>query len=117
MLTCLAAGACGEATPPAERVAAFCDTVREGQRIEAVRTRYEDYALQPGGVAPDPGGQLENRVDGDAMPTVSGVLVEPSGAPAEDPRPVCAVYYSSAVLGGDGRVILAQYLDEWRDRY
>ena len=34
-----------------------------------------------------------------------------------DARPVCAIYYSSHELGGDDKVLLAEFKRDWTMRY
>jgi hypothetical protein len=114
--TFLAASACGDSRPSAERVEAFCAQIRGGERIETALARFEEYDLQPSGVAQSPAERLAGTLDAEALTTISSVLAEPLGSPA-GARPVCAIYYSNQMKGGDDRVILAEFKREWAARY
>lgn len=112
----LAAGACGDSRPAVERVEAFCAGITKGEQIKAVLARYDQFGLQPGGVAPAPAEHLAGMPGGQAPTTIASVLAEPVGSP-DGPRPVCAVYYSSRLLGGDDAVIFADLKRDWVGRY
>jgi hypothetical protein len=108
--------ACGDDRPPGQRVEAFCSSIRKGEPIDAVLARHDEFDLQPGGRPPDAASRLSAMVAADKMTTLSGVLAEPSGSP-EGARPVCSIYYSDRLKGGDHRVILAEFKPEWVGRF
>ncbi|HVL34974.1 MAG TPA: hypothetical protein VM489_04810 [Burkholderiales bacterium] len=112
---CMLLGGCPDGRPAAERVAAFCASAK-GEDIKAVISRYEAYEMQPGGVAPDARQRLSELVDDKTLKTIASALAEPSGS-EPGARAVCAIYYSSRELGGDGRVILAEFRPDWPHRY
>jgi hypothetical protein len=112
----LAAGACGDSRPAVERVEAFCAGIAKGEQIKVVLARYDQFGLQPGGTAPAPAQRIAGMPDAQAPATITSVLAEPVGSP-DGPRPVCAVYYSSRLLGGDNAVILAEFKRDWASRY
>jgi len=112
----LAAGACGDSRPAVERVEAFCAGITKGEQIQAVLARYEQFDLQPGGAAPAPAERVAGMPGAQAPTTIASVLAEPVGSP-DGARPVCAVYYSSRLLGGDDAVILAEFKRDWVGRY
>jgi hypothetical protein len=116
VLGALAAGACGDNRPPAERVQAFCSGVKAGEDIEAVEARFPQYGLQPGGVLPDPTEKVKHQVAPDKLAAVSGLLAEPARSP-EGPRPVCAIVYSDRLLDGTNEVLFAEFREAWTGRY
>ena len=112
----LGAGACGDGRSAVARVEAFCASIAKGEQIQAVRGRYDQFGLQPGGVAPAPAQRIAEVSGAQSPETMASVLAEPVGSP-EGARPVCAVYYSNRLLGGDGAVLLAQFKPDWVGRY
>ena len=112
----LAAGACGDSRPAAERVEAFCAGITKGEQIKAVLARYDQFGLQPGGVAPAPAQRVAGMPNAQTPATITSVLAEPVGS-RDGSRPVCAVYYSSRLLGGGDAVILAEFKRDWVGRY
>jgi hypothetical protein len=73
------------------------------------------YQLQPGGFAQDPRQRFAKAPNPQRLDKISGVLFEAQGR-IEAQRPVCAVYFSNPLLGGDDKVILAEYLPNWDKR-
>lgn len=107
---------CGAGRSPLEQVQAFCSGISNGENIKAVLGRYEKFGLQPGGTAGHARERLSGMVDAKSLDTISNVLAEPS--PSRDAgRPVCAIYYSSRLLGGDDKVVLAEFKPDWAYRY
>lgn len=118
LATCLLSlSACNDVAPTAEQVEAFCSRISKGEQIEPLLARYGELRLQPGGAPPDRKERWAAVVDPEVLTTINGVLAEPEGSPLGAPRPVCAIYYSDRLLGGDGRIIAAEFLLEWRTRY
>jgi len=113
---CVLLSGCEDGRPAAERVEVFCSGIQQGENINAVSARYEEFDLQPGGFAPDPAERLSAIVTPEILLMVSGTLAEPSGSPA-GARPVCAIYYSNRLKGGDDKVILAEFKREWAHRH
>ncbi|OGA80086.1 MAG: hypothetical protein A3G81_33895 [Betaproteobacteria bacterium RIFCSPLOWO2_12_FULL_65_14] len=66
--------------------------------------------------APAPAERVAGVPGAQAPTTIASVLAEPAGSP-DGARPVCAVYYSSRLLGGDDAVILAEFKRDWVGRY
>ncbi len=116
LLAAIALAACTDKPIAADQVRAFCDAIGPDEPFAAVEGRFPKNQLQPGGFAPDPKERLAQIVPEDQMRTISTMLLEPSGA-ASDERPVCAIYYSDPVRGGDGRVVLAEFKPAWRRRF
>jgi hypothetical protein len=48
---CALPNGCEDRRPAAERVEAFCSGIQQGENINAVSARYEQFDLQPGGFA------------------------------------------------------------------
>lgn len=113
----LSLSACNDVAPAAERVEAFCSDIRKGEQIEPLLARYGEFHLQPGGAPPDRKERLAAVVDAEVLTTINGVLAEPIGSGLGAPRPVCAIYYSDRLLGGDSTVVAADFIPKWRTRY
>jgi len=104
---------CGDQRSPSERVRAFCEGIRVGEPFEEVEARYSRYSLHSLGFAPDPEARLKGIVAETRVSRVSGILVEDSASRRDGPRPVCAIYHNNWFLGGDGKVILAEFKAAW----
>lgn len=106
---------CSDGRSQAERVRAFCESIKVGELFGKVDARYMTFQLQPGGFAPDPRERLTKSMAPEALNKVSGILFEPQGRIGEE-RPVCAIYYSNPLLGGDDGVVLAEFKAAWTRR-
>lgn len=84
-------------------VKAFCQGIKPGEMFQKMDARQSKYQLQPGGFAQDPRQRFAKTPNPQNLDKISGVLYEAQ-------RPVCAVYFSNPLLGGDDKVILAEYL-------
>lgn len=106
---------CSDGRAQAERVRAFCESIKVGELFEAVDARSMTFQLQPGGFAPDPRERLAKTIAPETLNKVSGILYEPQGR-IEKERPVCAIYYSNPLLGGDDKIVLAEFKAAWTRR-
>lgn len=107
---------CGDGHPPAERTLAFCEGIRIGDSYTAVEDRYAAFGMQAGGFARDPAQHLDARMTLADRQKVTGILAEPDGSNGGE-RPVCAIYYSDPFLGGDGKVVLTEFIESWVHRF
>lgn len=107
---------CGDQRSPAERVRAFCEGIRVGEPFEAAEARYSSYDLHSMSFAQDPQERLKGIVAETRLGRVSGILVEDSASGRNGPRPVCAIYHNNWFLGGDGKIILAEFKAVWHGR-
>jgi hypothetical protein len=58
---CALLNGCEDGRPAAERVEAFCSGIQQGENINAVSARYEEFDLQPGGFRARSGGAAKSR--------------------------------------------------------
>lgn len=112
MLSTLLLSGCTDENSIEERVNAFCQDVKVGESFDDVKARYSSTGLQSGGFAPE----LNESAPVQERQRISGILVESSDSRGET-RPVCAIYYSSTFLGGDGKVYSTEYKSAWAHRY
>jgi hypothetical protein len=98
-----------------QEVKAFCQGIKPGEMFQKIDARQSRYHLQPGGFAQDPRQRFAKAPIPQHLDQISGALFEPQGR-IEAQRPVCAVYFSNPLLGGDDKVILAEYLPNWDKR-
>lgn len=96
-------------------VKAFCEGIKPGEMFQKMDARQSRYQLQPGGFAQDPRHRFAKMPNPQSLDKISGVLYEAQGR-IEAQRPVCAVYFSNPLLGGDDKVIMAEYLPNWDKR-
>lgn len=78
---------CSDGRAQAERVRAFCESIKVGELFEAVDARSMTFQLQPGGFAPDPRERLAKTIAPETLNKVSGILYEPQGR-IEKERPI-----------------------------
>lgn len=109
-------GGCGDNRPPAERTLAFCEGIRIGEPFADVEARYAAFDMQAGGFARDPAAHLDSELPPLERQKVTGILAEPSGSHSGE-RPVCAIYYSDPFLGGNGKVVLTEFMPAWAHRF
>lgn len=107
---------CGDGRSPAERVRGFCEGIRVGEPFEGVEARYSAFQLQSYVFAPHPQERLRGIIPEPGLSRVSGILVEAFATAGDGPRPVCAVYYSNGFLGGNGKIVLAEFKAAWSGR-
>lgn len=107
---------CGDGRSPSERVRAFCEGIRVGEPFEEVEARYSSHNLHSMSFAPAPEVRLKGIIAETSVNRVSGILVEDSASGKVGPRPVCAIYHNNWFLGGDGKVILAEFKAAWHGR-
>jgi hypothetical protein len=107
---------CGDQRSPIERVRAFCEGIHVGEPFEEAEARYSAFQLQSIAFATQPQERLKGVVSEPGLSWVSGILVESPGSVGNASRPVCAVYYSNRFLGGNGKIVLAEFKAAWRGR-
>jgi hypothetical protein len=106
---------CSDGHSQTVQVRKFCESIKTSELFGAVDARSISFQLQPGGFAPDSRTRLANTVAPEALNKVSGILYEPQG-PIGEKRPVCAIYYSNPLLGGDDKIVLAEFKAFWNRR-
>lgn len=106
---------CSNGHTDEERIRSFCKIVYSGERYATVQKRFSDYGVQQTGFAAPPQVRLKNIVPDDSLNKTTGIVIESSGQMMPGPRPVCAIYYSDELLGGNDKVILAEFVPNWRD--
>lgn len=116
LLSAALLGGCGDNRPPAERTLAFCEGIRVGEPFADVEARYAAFDMQADGFARDPGAHLDSGLSPLERQKVTSILAEPSGSHSGE-RPVCAIYYSDSFLGGNGKVVLTEFMPTWAYRF
>jgi len=92
------------------------NVVEREEPFQGVEARYSAFQLQSYVFAPHLRERLRGIIPEPGLGRVSDILVEAFATAGDGPRPVCAVYYNNWFLGGDGKVVLAEFKAAWSGR-
>lgn len=99
--------ACEGNTVDPKKIQSFCQSIQLGTDFEELAPRLPNMGLETRTRAPEAGSDISNRASNPY--TVDGSVITSSSLPYPETVPACIVYYSSKVLGGNGKIVHKQF--------
>jgi len=107
ILSLMFMAACESNTVDPRKIQNFCQSVQLDTDFEELAPRLPNMGLEIRTRAPEAGRSISSLASNPY--TVDGSVITSSSLPYPDTAPACVVYYSSKVLGGDGKIVHKQY--------
>lgn len=101
--------ACGGNSVDPKQIEKFCHSVQLDADFEDLSQKLPKMGLEARTRAPEAGWNICSRAGNPY--TVDGTVITASQLPFPETVPACIVYYSSKVLGGNGKIVHKQFTD------